>query len=1077
MWIVRLALRRPYTIAVLSALILIFGVLATTRTNVDIFPAIDIPVVIVVWNYPGLSAEDMERRVVLISERAYSTTVDGISRIESQSIAGIGILKVYFEQGADIGGAIAQIASVSATASRIMPPGISPPNVIRFNASNVPVAQLTVSSKRLSEEELFDYGLNFIRVRLFTVPGMSIPAPYGGKVRQIMVEVDPAAVQARGLAVQDVVQAVLQSNVLVPAGSAEIGQTEYDVTLNSSPDTVEQFEEMPVKVVNGAPVLLGDVARVRNAFAVQTNIVHVNGQRATYLSILKHSNASTLAVVDATRDLLPAIRAAAPQGMELALSFDQSVFVRAAVANVLREGLISSALVALLILFFLGSWRSTLIVTTSIPLAILVGVTGVFLLGHTLNLMTLGGLALAIGMLVDDATVTIENIHRNRALGKALTPAIVDGAREIAVPALAATLTICIVFFPVVLLTGPSRFLFTALAVAVVISMLASYLLSRTLVPAMARLLLEGERHGPAAGGSRSRWDAFNAWRDRAFARVQDGYGRVLEALLSRRKLVLGTVTLVALVTAGLLAVVGFDFFPSVDAGLMRLHFRAPVGTAIGEAERIVGAFEQRIRAVIPPAELETINDNIGLPVFYNLAFVSTDNIGTQDAEILVQLREPHRPTEIYRGKIRALYPEFPGCDVYFQPADIVSQVLNFGLPAQVDVQVEGSNLARSLEIAQGLRQRFLAIPGMEDVRIAQVLDHPALQVDVDRTRAAEVGLSERDVANNLLTTLSSSSLVAPSFWVNPRNNVNYIVAVQTPRLALGSVSELLATPISTVPSAPRLLGDTGPAAASLPLGAVARVRPSQDVAFVSHSSVQRVVDVQASVEGRDLGSVAADIDRVVSSVKLPPGVRIWVRGQIESMRTSFRSLALGLALASVLVYLLLVVLFQSWLDPFIIIFAVPGALTGIAWALALTGSTLNVESFMGSIMAVGLAVSNSILLVSFANEVRAERSIGATEAAVLAGRTRLRPVLMTALAMIVGMAPMAFALGEGGEQNAPLGRAVIGGLVVATFTTLFVVPLVYSMLRREPPRAHALDERFQRELAEPMDHHRGEHA
>jgi multidrug efflux pump subunit AcrB len=1067
MWIVRLALRRPYTIAVLSALILIFGVLTGLRTNADIFPAIDIPVVIVVWNYPGLSTEDMERRVVLISERAFSTTVDGIARIESQSIAGVGILKVYFEQGADIGGAIAQIASVSATASRIMPPGMAPPTIIRFNASNVPVAQLTVASKRLTEQEIFDYGLNFIRVRLFTIPGMSIPAPYGGKQRQIMVDVDPARVAARGLSVQDVVQAVLQSNVLVPAGSAEIGDTEYDVALNSSPTAVEQFEAMPVRASAGAPVFLGDVARVRDGFAVQQNIVHVNGSRATYLAILKHSNASTLAVVDATRDLLPAVRAAAPEGTSVELQFDQSLFVRAAIANVLHEGAISTLLVGLLVLFFLGSWRSTLIVATSIPLSILVGVTGLSLLGQTFNLMTLGGLALAIGMLVDDATVTVENVHRHLALGKALTPAIVDAAREIAVPALAATLTICIVFFPVVLLTGPARFLFTALAIAVVISMLASYLLSRTLVPSMARLLLPGERHGAEAGARPSRWRALNAWRDRAFARLQDGYVRLLETLLHHRGLVLGTAAALMLVTGALLLVVGSDFFPTVDTGQMRLHFRAPVGTRIGETERMVLALEDRIRSVIPAQELETVNDSIGVPIFYNLAFVSTDNIGTQDAEILVALRPPHRPTAHYRRRIRELFREFPGCDLYFQPADIVGQVLNFGLPAPVDVQVEGADLRRSAEVARVLRDRLLAIPGMADVRIAQVLEHPALFVEVDRARAAQVGLTERDVASNLLTTLSSSSLVAPSFWVNPRNNVNYIVAVQTPRPRLDSVSELLATPVGGGLAGARRLDDAG-AGTSIPLGAIARVRPAQDMAMVSHQSVQRVVDVLGSVEGRDLGSVASDIDRAIASVELPPGVRVSVRGQIESMRTSFRSLGLGLLLASALVYLLLVVLFQSWLDPFIIVFAVPGALTGIGWALALTGSTLNVESFMGSIMAVGLAVSNSILLVSFANEVRAAEPMDAGRAAILAGRTRLRPVLMTALAMIAGMLPMALALGEGGEQNAPLGRAVIGGLVAATAVTLLVVPLVYSLLRREPPRAHALDERFQAEMAEP---------
>ncbi|HYQ82290.1 MAG TPA: efflux RND transporter permease subunit, partial [Anaeromyxobacteraceae bacterium] len=688
-----------------------------------------------------------------------------------------------------------------------------------------------------------------------------------------------------------------------------------------------------------------------------------------------------------------------------------------------------------------------------------------FLLGHTFNLMTLGGLALAIGMLVDDATVTIENVHRHRALGKPLTVAIVDGAREIAVPALAATLTICIVFFPVVLLTGPARYLFTSLGLAVVIAMLASYLLSRTLVPAMSRLLLEREGHGTAGGGGA--WARFNAWRDRGFARLQDGYVRVLQAFMARRRTVLAAGAVVSLVAAGLLRVVGFDFFPSLDAGQMRLHLRAPVGTSIGETERVVQAFEQRLRQVIPASELETINDNIGLPVFYNLAFVSTDNIGTQDAEILVALKPGHHPTEAWRRRIRDLYGEFPGVEIYFQPADIVSQVLNFGLSAPVDVQVEGADLRQSMELARGLRDRLRLVPGMEDVRIAQVMDYPALRVEVDRARAAQVGLSERDVANNLLTTLSSSALVAPSFWVNPRNNVNYLVAVQTPRPRLASVADLLATPTGAGAAGARPLSDAGPASASLPLGAVARVRASQDLAMVNHSSVQRVVDVLASVEGRDLGSVAADIDRVVAAARIPGNLKVRVRGQIESMRTSFGSLALGLVLASALVYLLLVVLFQSWLDPFIIIFAVPGALVGIAWALALTGSTLNVESFMGAVMAVGLAVANSILLVSFANDLRTQGTPDAREAAILAGKVRLRPVLMTALAMIVGMLPMALSLGEGGEQNAPLGRAVIGGLVVATGVTLFIVPLVYSLLRRDPPRAHALDQQFERELRE----------
>src|SRR3954463_5074778 len=779
MWIVRLALRRPYTIAVLLSLIAIFGILSTTKMKTDILPAIDIPVVIVVWSYPGLSAEDMERRVVFISERGMSTTVSGISRIDSQSMSGIGILKVWFEPGSDIGGAIAQIASVKLTARRIMPPGITPPTIIRYNASNVPVAQLTVSSDTLTEQELYDYGLNFIRLRLFTIPGLATPAPFGGKSRQIMVDIDPARVAAKGLSPNDVVQAVLQSNVLVPAGSAMIGGTRYDVQLNSSPESVQGFNDLPVKAVDGATVLLGDVARVRDGYAVQENIVRLNGRRATYLAILKKADASTLAVVDGARDQLPIIQAAAPQGMELKIDFDQSVFVRAAIQNVLHEAALASILVSLMILFFLGSWRGAVLVMTSIPLAILVGLVGLFLFGHTLNLMTMGGLALAIGMLVDDATVEVENIHRNRHMGKPLTVAILDGAQQIAVPALAATLTICVVFFPVVLLEGPARFLFTPLALGVVISMLASYLLSRTLVPTLARLLLEKddlEHHGPGFSAR------FNRWRDRGFARFQEAYGRTLALVLANRGIVLGAGALVVALSATLPFVVGLDFFPNVDAGQMRLHFRAPIGTRLEETERLVARLESRIRDIVPAEELETINSNLGVPISYNLAFVQTDSSGSQDADVLVALKPKHAPTEKYAERIRTELPdEFPGSLLYFQPADIVSQVLNFGLSAPIDVQIDGPDVERSFGIARELAAKIRRIPGAADVRIPQILAYPALALDVDRARAAQIGFPERDGANNLLVSLSSSSLVAPSFWINPKNNVNYFVAVQTP--------------------------------------------------------------------------------------------------------------------------------------------------------------------------------------------------------------------------------------------------------------------------------------------------------
>jgi len=1066
MWIVRLALRRPYTVAVFSALIFIFGVLSATRMNKDIFPSIDIPVVIVVWSYPGLSAEDMERRIVLISERAYSTTIDGISHIESQSLAGVGLLKVYFQPDADLGIAISQISSVSLTASRIMPPGIQPPTVLRFNAGNVPVAQLTVSSPTLSEQQLFDYSLNFLRVRLFTIPGTSIPGPYGGKQRQIMVDVDPAATAAKGLSPQDVVNALLASNVIVPAGTAQIGDTEYNVKLNSSPETVEQFNDLPVKVVNNAVVKLGDVARVRDGYAVQYNMVHIGGQRASYLALLKHADASTLAVVDGVRELLPSIQAAAPQGMELKIERDQSIFVRAALRNVLHEAVISSLLVSLMILFFLGSWRSVVIVCSSIPLALLVGVSGLFLSNQTFNIMTLGGLALAIGMLVDDATVEVENIHRNRHHEPKLMVAILDSAHQVAIPAIAATTTICIVFFPVVLLTGPARYLFTPLAVAVVISMLASYLLSRTLVPVLARLLME--REAVDLGEGTDRWARFNRWRDRGFERFRSAYASALAVVLEHRAWVLGVSFAVLVISAALPFIVGLDFFPSVDAGLMRLHFRAPIGTRITETERLVLAVERKIRDIIPPEELSALNDNIGIPLFYNLAFVSTDSIGPQDADILISLKPGHHPTEEYMRRIREEVPrEFPGCTLYFQPADIVSQVLNFGLPAPIDVQIESSDLEAGFAIGRQLATRMRQIPGLVDVRIAQVLDYPTLKLDVDRDRAAQIGLVQRDVANDLLTTLASSTLVAPSFWLNPKNNVNYLVVVQTPITRMQTTADLLATPITTVgqpvrQDIARTVSDAARPTAAPYLGTVSQLRPGRTLASINHSTIQRVINVQGSADGRDLAAIGRDLRKAIADLRdRPPTMRITLRGQIESMITSFTSLAGGLVLAIVLVYLLLVVLFQSWLDPLIIMVAVPGALVGILWMLALTGTTLNVESFMGAIMAVGIAVSNSILLVNFANGIRVERNLGALEGALEAGKTRLRPVLMTALAMILGMLPIALVFGEGGEQSAPLGRAVIGGLLMATVVTLFVVPVVYTIVRRAPPSAHRLDEQF----------------
>ncbi len=1075
MWIVYLALRRPYTVAVMALLMLTLGVLSASRMIVDIFPAIRIPAVMVVWYYPGLTPEDMERRVVLLCERAYSTTVNDIERIESQSIPGVGILKIYFQPGVEIGAAISQISATSSTVLRNMPPGIQPPNIIQIDASSVPVAQLTLSSENLSEQEIYDYGLYFVRMRLFTIPGLSSPAPFGGKIRQIMIDVDPDALQARGLSPADIVSALQASNVIMPAGTARIGTVEYNVVTNSSPGLVEEFRKIPLKVVGNAVVYMGDVARIADRYAEQTNIVRVNGNRATYLAILRHADASTLAVVDSTREVLPLIREVAPEGLEIKVDFDQSMFVRAAIEGVVREAILAAILVSLMILIFLGSWQSMVIVCISIPLAILSSIIVLNLAGESINIMTLGGLALAIGMLVDDATVEVENIHRNRAMGKPLTVAILDGAGQIAVPAVVSTLAICIVFFPVVLLFGPAKYLFTPLALAVVSAMLASYLLSRTLVPTLARMLMGEEKVADGASDSKglSRLvNRLNEKREDGFEGLRRWYGGHLETALDHRAFTLTLAGLFILVSLGLLLVVGTDFFPSIDAGMMKLHFRAPSGTRIEETERMVAKIERHIREVIPAEELETVNNMIGVPVYYNLAFVPTDNIGGMDAEFLIALKKDHRPTKKYMKNLRRyLTRKFPGASFYFQPADIVTQVLNFGRSAPISVQVEGNDLVRSYHFASRLQEDLRQIPGVVDVHINEVLDYPTLQVDVDRTRAAMLGMSQREVSNTLLTSLSSSVLVAPSFFLNPANNVNYSVAVQIPIEQVDSMAGLLAIPV-TPPDASDLLQQnvrTSPAdLPAIPAQTVANIAHTYhrvSAGNIDHYTVQRVIKVEGNVEDRDLGSVAKEIRESIARLgPLPPGTRINLHGQNEVMEGSFRSLGFGLILAILLVYFLMVMLFQSWLDPFIIMMSVPGALVGILWMLALTGTTLNVESLMGSIMAVGIATANSILLVSFANDVRIEKQLTAAEAALEAGKTRLRPVMMTALAMIIGMLPMAVGMGEGGEQNAPLGRAVIGGLLLATFFTLLVVPVIYSLLRRKLPTKYLLEQRFEAE-------------
>jgi multidrug efflux pump subunit AcrB len=1081
MWIVRLALRRPFTVAAFCLVVLLLGLLSAGTMPVDIFPAIDIPVVVVVWNYPGMSAEDMESRVTFISERGISTSVSGVSRIDSQTIDGTAVLRVYFETGSDIGSAIAQITAASLSASRIMPPGMQPPVVLQFNASNVPVAQLTLSGTA-TEQQLFDWGLNFLRVRLFTVPGLSTPAPYGGKQREVMVEVDPARAQASGLSPQDIVTALLSQNVILPAGSARFGDTDYDVLINGSPRTTDAFNRLPIKIVNGAMVYLGDVARVYDGYALQTNVVRVDGRRATYLALLKKSNASTLAVVDTTRDMLPLLRSIAPQGVDLKLEFDQSKFVRAAVSGVLREGAIAAGLVALMVLAFVGSWRSTIIVCLSIPISILVGVLGLKVTGQTFNLMTLGGLSLVIGMLVDDATVEIENINRNRNEGKPILRAILDGARQVALPALSATLSICIVFFPVILLTGPAKYLFFPLALAVVFSMLASYLLSRTLVPTLSSMLLakekpEDERCADEEKAPRCGfWARVDLRRRHALDRLRDGYARVLDVAMARRALVLVVAALFVGLSGLLYKVVGLDFFPSVDAGIMRFHFRAPSGSRIEHTERLVDAVEQRVRRIVPPDELEVIDDNLGVPLFYNLGFVPSENAAEQDAEVTVELKPKHHSIIAYEDRIRREVAEdFPGSTLYFEQADIVSQVLNFGMPSPIDVEVEARKYEEAVPFALRLEKELRGIPGAVDVRLGEVLDHPSMMVDVDRERAIELGLREQDVASSLLAALSSSSLSAPNFWVDPKTGVNYYVVVQTPYYHLGDVPALMSTPVTppggvtaAMPTAAAAGGQQSPPTLTPTvtpiapyLGSVARLRPITTRSSIHHETLQPSIDVECGVQGRDLGGVADDIDAAVKRLgKLPPGVQVNVAGQPQTMFQAFGHLGLGMLVAVALVYLLLVVLFQSWIDPLLILLAVPASLSGVLWMLAVTGTTLNVESLMGAIMAIGIAASNSILLVHFANDRRLEDpGVDPVTAALHAGSTRLRPVLMTAFAMILGMLPMALGLGEAGQQNAPLGRAVIGGLLVSTFATLIVIPCAYGLFRKKRPSMGEHDE------------------
>ena len=1162
MWIVKLALRRPYTFTVVALLIFVLGLLAYETMSTDIFPDINIPVVSVIWSYTGIAPDDMEKRVITIAERAMTTTVDGIEHMESQSLNGFGVIKVYFQPNVKIEEAVAEITSIQQTILRVLPPNITPPLIIRYSASSVPVLQLAVSSKTLSEEELYDYDLSFLRQQLATVQGASVPLPYGGKPRQVMVDINSAAMYAKGVSPNDVTNALNAQNLILPAGTVKIDQREYLVKFNGGPDVVSGFNDLPVKVVNGAVVYMRDVAQIHDGYAVQTNIVRKDGLRGTLLSVLKSQGASTVEIVQRIKARIAQITPGFPAGLDVQQIGDQSVFVTAAVSGVVKEAAIAACLTATMILIFLGSWRSTLIIAVSIPLSILVSLMLLDALGYTLNVMTLGGLSLAVGILVDDATVELENMHRNLGIGnKSLTRAVLDGAQQIAVPAFVATLSICIVFVSVVFLTGPAKFLFVPLALAVVFAMMTSYLLSRTLVPVMVHFLLNPEvalyreesanepKHGPQRqeekqeelplkpheaqerlplepgdeqppnrvsaknghdyqledAGQPEGWeprDGSNGhhgangkdqgkpaapekpahkdwvWRiherfNHRFEQFRSGYEGMLGWALERRGLTIVFFVVLFGVSMCVVPFIGRDFFPQVDAGQFRLHVRTVAGTRIEEAEITFGQVEDYIRQVVPKEDLRLVIDNIGLPVGgVNLAFSDSATIGSTDGEIQVGLTPDHKtPVWTYIKRLRRELPaKFPNVTFFFQPADIVSQILNFGLPAPIDIQVTGRS-KDNYQLAHDIAGKVAGINGAVDVNVHQLTDAPQFDVNMDRSQAIQMGFTANDVANSLLIALSSSGQTARNYWVNPANGVNYLVAVQTPQYQVDSLNTMNNIPIAVSGATqPQLLAN------------MTTFKRDTAPLVISHYNIQPTYDIYADAQDRDLGGVSDDVQKVVEGYapklpwykdivplkewvtkipglhdafklppsKLPKATIIEVRGQVQSMNTAFSKLAMGIVFAVALVYFLMVVNFQSWLDPLIIIMGLPGAFSGILWMLLATHTTFNVPSLMGTIMCIGVATSNSILLITFANDQRLEEGANAHDAALAAGGTRLRPVLMTALAMILGMIPMSLGLGEGGEQNAPLGRAVIGGLLLATVTTLFFVPVMYSILRNK---------------------------
>jgi CzcA family heavy metal efflux pump len=1044
--IVKVALGRPLTFIVMAILIAVVGVLAASRTPVDIFPEIRVPVIATAWNYAGLSPEDMSGRIITPYERILTTTVNDIDHVESQSMPGIGIVKVYFQPGVDIRTATAQVTSVSQTAVRQMPPGTTPPLILNYNASTVPILQLALSGKGLSEGRMFDLAQNSIRPALVTVPGAAIPYPSGGRSRQIQVDLDPQALQSKGLSAQDVGNAIAAQSQINPAGFVKIGDFQYTVRLNNAPGSVDELNAMPVKVADGATIYMRDVAHVRDGTAPQTNVVHVDGSRSVLMTILKNGATSTLAIVQGIKDALPGAQATLPPALKIVPIGDQSLFVKAAINGVIKEGAIAAALTSLMILLFLGSWRSTVIIAISIPLAILAALIALAATGQTLNIMTLGGLSLAVGILVDDATVTIENINWHLEQGKGVIPAILDGAAQIVTPAFVSLLCICIVFVPMFFLPGVAGFLFVPLAFAVVFAMIASFILSRTLVPTMAMFLLKphapGHIHEAGSPGSRNPLVRFQRGFERRFERFRAGYGVLLErALGSGRPFVIG---FLAVVAASFLLVpfLGQNFFPAVDAGQITMHVRAPIGSRIEETSAEFDRIQRRIRQVIPANELVSTVDNIGLPFSgINVIYNNSGTVGPQDGDILIQLSKDHAPTADYVRRLREELPgAFPGTTFSFLPADITSQILNFGAPAPIDVQIAGGrDDDASYAYARKLLRRLQAIPGVADARIQQSARYPEMRVAVDRSRIGQFGLTERDVTAGLAGALAGTGQTAPVFYLNPDNGVSYSVVAQTPEYRVGSMSDLQNIPITGAGNARQQV-----------LGGVATISRGNAAAVVSHYNIAPAVDIFATPTGRDLGAVAGDIKRVMKEMKAeaPKGVTVTLRGQYETMNNAFSGLFFGLIGAIVLIYLLIVVNFQSWLDPFVIITALPGAIAGIIWMLFVTGTTLSVPALTGAIMCMGVATANSILVVSFARERLAEHA-DAVKAAIEAGMTRFRPVLMTALAMIIGMLPMALGLGEGGEQNAPLGRAVIGGLIVATIATLMFVPVIFSLAHR----------------------------